>query len=252
MKKLAVVTLSVLLPACVVSVSLAQNRQRIAVMNFQSNNVSKYVSNAVSEMISTEMAKKNDVQVIERSQMGQILEEQGLQMTGCTDSSCAVQVGKLLSARKILIGTVSKLGNNFTIVSRVVDVEKGSVDFADSERCAKEDDVEAAARILAVKLVNRIAGKSYALPSRSYEPEEQRNKLSLAAGYRYGMMKGIARPTIRFTSPGTAEIVSHDIDAVSTEYLASVKYDITGKWSAGMNFSYRGVKTGTTSPSWRR
>lgn len=165
----------------------ALEKMRIAVLDFQANDVSIFTAKAVSEILSTEMARLGDVSVIERAQMGNILREQGLQQTGCTDSACAVQVGKLLSARKILIGTVSHLGRLYSITARVVDVESGSVNFAESERCMKEEDIDPASRVLAVKLVNRIAGKDYALPARSFTTEEPRKKFALQGGYRFGV-----------------------------------------------------------------
>lgn len=218
---------------------LAQGRQRIAVMDFNANNVSKYISKAVSEMIGTEMAKKGDLQIIERAQMGQIMEEQGLQMTGCTDSTCAVQVGKLLSARKILIGTVSKLGNTFSIVSRVVDVEHGSVDFAESERCAKEDDIEQAARILAVKMVNRIANKNYSIPSRTYETEEQRRRFYINAGFRYGIMPGLKVP---FIDPKTPKMTSQDNNTKIMIGSIGPNYEINNYLSIESSFRYARLK----------
>ena len=76
---------------------------RIAVLDFEANNVSKYAAKAVSEFVSTEMAKKSELTVLERKQIGAILKEQGFQQTGCTVQECAVEMGKLLSAKKILI-----------------------------------------------------------------------------------------------------------------------------------------------------
>ncbi len=160
-------------------------KMRIAVIDFTPNNISKYAAKAVSDNISIEMTKKGDFVMIERSQMTNILSEQGLQQTGCTDTACAVEMGKLLSARKILVGTVTKIGSVFTMNAKVVDVQSGKIDFAESERCNKEDDIDAASRILAIKLVNRITGKSYRLPARSYTFEQTRNRFGIDAAYRY-------------------------------------------------------------------
>jgi len=166
-----------------------EDKMRLAVLDFQPNDVSKYASKAVSDIIGTEMAKKNDLTMVERSQIGAILNEQGFQNTGCTDNSCAVEVGKLLSCSKILIGSLSKLGKVYTITAKLVDVEKGSVDFAESESCTSEDDIEPASRILAVKLLNRITGKSYDIPKRTYLTEEPRKKFSIGAGFKNYVME---------------------------------------------------------------
>ncbi len=210
----------------------AQERMRIAVMDFNANNVSLYAAKAVSEVINTEIAKKNDVQVIERSQIGTILREQGFQMTGCTDSSCAVEAGRLLSAKKMLIGTVSKLGSMYSIASRVVDVQTGGVDFAESERCTREEDLESASRILAIRLLNRISGRNYSVPNRTYQVDEQRNRFAIAVGGRYGRISGINVPIIDLSG----EISSTKKDAVMNGLVISPSYELSENWGIRVDF----------------
>lgn len=103
-------------------------KQILAVMDFVTKDVSQSTAFNVSELIRTQIVNTNKYTVIERSQMREILKEQGFQQTGCTETACAVQVGKLLSAKKILIGSVMKIGNNIVISGRVVDVEKGIIE----------------------------------------------------------------------------------------------------------------------------
>jgi TolB-like protein len=66
-------------------------------------------------------------------------------MTGCTETSCAVQVGQLLSARKILVGTVMKMGNKIVISGRIVDVEKGIGERAANQSVTSVDELYDAA-----------------------------------------------------------------------------------------------------------
>ena len=86
---------------------------RIAVLQFTSSCVSEQTALTVSDILRSELVKTGKFTVIERKEMGNILKEQSFQLTGCSDVECAVQVGKLLSARKILVGSVSKLGESF-------------------------------------------------------------------------------------------------------------------------------------------
>ena len=93
--------------------------------------------------------------IIERSQVGSILQEQGLQKTGCTDVTCAVEAGRLLSARKILIGSVMKIGSTIIISGRIVDAGKGIGNLAANEVAVNEEGLFEAAR----KFARRIAGE---------------------------------------------------------------------------------------------
>ena len=105
-------------------------RERIAVLDFKADGISQSKGAMISELVRTEIISTNRYVVIERSQMDQIFKEHGFSSLGVTDESGAARLGKLLSAQKILIGAVMKLGDNMVITSRVVDVEKGIAEFA--------------------------------------------------------------------------------------------------------------------------
>ncbi len=218
----------------------AADKMRIAVLDFQANDVSVYAAKAVSEIIVTEMAKKGDFTMIERSQMSSIMNEQGFQQSGCVDSSCAVQLGKLLSAKKILIGSLSRLGGGFTITGKVVDVETARIEFAESERCLKEDDLDPAARILAIKLINRIAGKNYSLPSRTYETEQARLRFAVGAGYSYNWQGGMNVPIVKGTG-----IASEKSDfTYQNRFTISPSYELTDIITLRSNLEFSLFNTG--------
>lgn len=127
---------------------------RLAVMDFQAKGVSSDVAKNVSELVRAELINSGRYLIIERSQMNQILKEQGIQQTGCTDISCAVQVGQILSANKILIGSIMKIGKNYVISGRIVDVEKGIGEKAASESTVSIDDIVNASRAFSEKISN--------------------------------------------------------------------------------------------------
>ena len=73
---------------------------------------------------------KADYIVVDRSQMDKIFDEFGLQSSGCTDISCAIEFGKLLSVEKIIIGEVGLVGGTYTLNASIVDVETAKVSAA--------------------------------------------------------------------------------------------------------------------------
>ena len=125
---------------------------RLAVMDFQAKGVSSDIAKNTSELIRAELINSGRYLIIERAQMDQILKEQGIQQTGCTDISCAVQVGQILSANKILIGSIMKIGKNIVISGRIVDVEKGIGEKAASESTESIDDIVNAANAFGIKI----------------------------------------------------------------------------------------------------
>lgn len=101
MKKLAIIFPAILIIS-LSAFSAPVEKMRMAVMDFRPDGVSKSLTRKKSELIRGEMINTGKFIVIERSQIGQILKEQGFRTSGCSDTSCAVKVGKMLSANKIL------------------------------------------------------------------------------------------------------------------------------------------------------
>ena len=154
MKKIASLFLLVLLTINV-SPSLAQEKMRIAVLDLTVDGVPARTARTVSDMLRSDLVNTGKFIVIERAQMEEILKEQGFQKSGCTDQECAVQLGKIMSARKILVGSVSPLGATIILNVRIVDVENAVVEFAAKEKADSEAVLDAAVAILTRKLVEK-------------------------------------------------------------------------------------------------
>lgn len=137
-----------------------EEKMRIAVADFKAKGVSKSLSQNVSELIRNEMINSGEFVVIERSQMDEVINEQGFQQTGCSDVSCAVELGKLLSANKILVGTVMKMGDSIIITGRIVDVEKGVGEFSESHEVKSEKEMYEGVKAFSAKLSERIVGET--------------------------------------------------------------------------------------------
>lgn len=110
----------------------------IAVLDLDANGVSaaeaKSLSNNMRVQImrvinSREFGKKTPIRytVVERSQMDKIFDEFNIQNTGCTDVSCAIELGKLLNVERIIIGSVGLVGTTYTINVSIVDIETAKV-----------------------------------------------------------------------------------------------------------------------------
>jgi TolB-like protein len=136
------------------------DKMRVAVVDFHARGIPVSVAQNVSELVRNEMINTGLYTVIERSQMGEILKEQGIQQTGCTDLSCAVEIGKVLSANKIMLGTVMKMGSSIIITGRIVDVQSGMGEFSESQDAASESGLYAAVKLFTERLSARIQGKA--------------------------------------------------------------------------------------------
>jgi TolB-like protein len=100
---------------------------QIAVTNFAANGVSNQETIALTNRLMVELFRTSKFTILEREMLSQILDEQKFQMSGCTSNECLVQIGQLANVQQIVGGNVSKVGNVFSITSRLIDVESGRV-----------------------------------------------------------------------------------------------------------------------------
>ncbi len=100
----------------------------LAVHDFEGKGVSGVEASALTDRLRTEIISMGQVSVVERAEMDEILREQGYQQTGCFTSECMVEVGKLIGAEKIVSGSISKVGNTFSVNARLINVETGEIE----------------------------------------------------------------------------------------------------------------------------
>ncbi len=186
-----------LLSFCLTSGLFAQEAARIAVLDFKTNGTPQFIGNAVSDIITTELKRDKDIVILERIQIQRIMKEQSYQAGGCTDTSCAVEFGQLLSVKKIIIGSVSLIGDSYTITGKIVEIKSGAIEFAESENCANIDDIESATRYLAVKLLNRISSQYHDFPAKSYSSKYGTKPVEISIGARYSITWGFKVPEIK-------------------------------------------------------
>jgi len=134
-------------------------------MDFKAVGVSEKSARVISNIVRTQLIKMDTCIVVERTQMDAIMQEQGLQMSGCTDESCAIKVGRLMSANRILIGEVGSMGKTIIVTVRIIDVEKGISKLAEQARAPSLDKIDNPLNELAQNLGKRIINKYPESPS---------------------------------------------------------------------------------------
>jgi TolB-like protein len=242
------VLLYILLALCLSGTLYGKERIPVAVLDLTANGVPDFYGRAVADMMITELKKYDDVQLIERNQVELILKEQETQKK-CSSSDCAVQMGRLLSAKKILIGSITKMGRLYMINGKVIDVEKGSVDFVESGRCTDEEDIEVAARVCAVKLVNRMTGNNYALPASELKHDGLRSRFSIYMGGRFGYIPGLNNYMVKGAWPDY--VLS---DTKKNAYVAGgmlrPSYEINRFFAVQLDFRYMHIETVRDANKW--
>ncbi len=111
----------------------------LAVLYFQNNSLAQKddvapLGKGLADMFITELSKVQALRVIERAQLQQLLEEMKLAQAGLIDEKSAVEVGRLLGAKHLLLGSfVHMFGGKMRIDARIVEVETGLTIKAEEE-----------------------------------------------------------------------------------------------------------------------
>jgi TolB-like protein len=149
-------------PLLVPSPAFAQDtRATVAVMYFTNSalvNHSQYepLSKGITEMLITELAASPALQVVERDRLQNLLEEQDLNSAGRIDKETAVQLGKILGARHMLMGGfVIDPRQNMRLDLRAVDVETSRVEYVETVS-GKAENVLALISTLGAKVNSRL------------------------------------------------------------------------------------------------
>jgi hypothetical protein len=102
---------------------LAEGKQTVAILDFEGRGINQMEAATLTDRLMSEMVATNAVIMVERNQMNEILQEQGLQQAGCTSSECAAEVGALLGVQNMVSGSFGKLGNTYTVDAKMFSVD---------------------------------------------------------------------------------------------------------------------------------
>jgi len=110
--------------------------KRLVIAPFSLNQNTTEFSKTVQEKLITTLVQKG-IQVVERSQLEQVLKEQKLTYSGLFNLNSAKQIGQLLGAEGIILGTFSDQGNTISINARIVDLGSANTIAAADVELAK-------------------------------------------------------------------------------------------------------------------
>jgi hypothetical protein len=143
-----------------VVVAEAQSRTIIAVADLTSGTIDQAALDLLTRRLSGKLHETDQFTIIERDKMDRILAEQGFQQGGCVAEECIVEMGQLLGASAIIVGSLGKLGTLHMFEARLIDVETGEVVATTSREC--RCDLEE----VAIRLVEEVAADLAAADAR--------------------------------------------------------------------------------------
>lgn len=83
---------------------------------------------AVREIISSTIVNKSDYDIVERSLLEKIMQEQAFSNSGAVNDADATEIGKLAGANKIVISVVTLAGGHNMLSVKMIDVKTAKVE----------------------------------------------------------------------------------------------------------------------------
>lgn len=185
--------------------SLVFSGDAIAVNELGASGISESEAVSLTDALRVEIGKTGKYEVMERSKMNEILKEQGFQQSGvCDDESCALEMGKLLSVKYVVLGNIGKVGKTYTLNIRMVEVKTGKIiaDVAENHKGSIDDLLTEKIPIAAKKL------------SGTYK--EKKRKPGIIIAISAAAVAAITVPVVYFATQDDEEktITSSDITVI--------------------------------------
>jgi len=175
-----------------------ETKPTIAVLDLKAIEISRSDAIFMSSFLTQDLTRTGKFRVTDRVNIDKILIEQGFQQTGCTESECAVEIGKILNIKYAVVGNIGWLANKYMVAINIIDVETGEVVFATDFGVVKRDDIRNISRMLTKKIVNYlIEEKQVAVGATAYKTvphmpkikSMKNNELTIDRGKEAGIQK---------------------------------------------------------------
>ena len=147
---ITILLLSVLLP-------LAAQKPRVTVIPFNSIGISKSDAQGLTLLFETALHNTDAFTLIEQMEAESILKAQEYSLGDCVDEQCAIEIGRLLSADQIVLGTVGRVADIYYLAVKIIDVQTGQNLISKKEQVQKLSELVGKIDTIALQL----AGEQY-------------------------------------------------------------------------------------------
>jgi len=113
---------------CLAVFAHAQDRRIVSVLDLTGEGISESELVALTNLLTSSIFDTGLVEVIDRSERQEILTEIEFSLSDCSDKQCAIEIGKILAANVIVIGSISQVGSRKAVDLKVIDVATSRVE----------------------------------------------------------------------------------------------------------------------------
>jgi len=137
MRNIIIILVAICIPASLLFA--AEDNPIVTVLDLNVSQVSEQEATIFVDYFSSYLVESDKYRVIDRTQRKNILNELQFSYDGCADEQCQLEIGKLLAARYIFIGSLGKLGSRYILNMSLVEVETGETKKSVSDKYSSLD-----------------------------------------------------------------------------------------------------------------
>lgn len=112
---------------CLIGMNVFAQQQKVAIVSFD-NQVKELQDQDLTELVRIELSKHQKFEIIDRYEVNEVLRENDIDMSSCYSKTCLIKAGELLSANKMVSGSVDRLGESIYVRLRMLDVRSESIE----------------------------------------------------------------------------------------------------------------------------
>jgi len=100
-------------------------KTRVVILNIESE--SKNLSNYIVSEIESHIDNNTELWLVSKNRLANVLQESGISDLNLIDETTALEIGKKLGAQSVILGSISRLGENYRFRTQALSVEDGNV-----------------------------------------------------------------------------------------------------------------------------
>jgi hypothetical protein len=144
----------------------------LAVLGFESPKGMETLASETAMLMQAHLEAESGVDLVEREKLDALLQEQELDLSGMVDGGEGAKIGKLAGADLLVVGRIIDLGEDRTVVVKVMGVETGRIASAVRAFSRKETIAEPA-KDLAAEVAQIVRERGKSLLSLTSEEEDE-------------------------------------------------------------------------------
>ena len=126
----------------------------IAVLDFQIENIPKNEGVIIVDLLGSALFETKKFRIIERTQREKILGEIAFSFEDCVDEACQIEAGRLMAAKKIVVGSIARISSRYIFTTKLIDVSTGETIATAAEVYKTMEELIDSTTGIAIKLSN--------------------------------------------------------------------------------------------------